>query len=511
MKSFRILLVLAATLIAGCGSGSIQSPDFTSELISLSLSANDADTLPPDPATPAGPRRAPIGRPVTLIVTGGYSTPPGSDDAVENQVLSDARFTVTPANLAVVENGVLRGTAMGTVTVVASKGGFDSAPLSLSIVAAVLDSVAIAPATATISVNETASFAATGTFTDDSERPLVVSWSVAPNDRVTVSPAIGQQTVATPQADAGGTTATLTATATSEDGSVLTATAAITVNTEFLVGLTGIVPTAQTVAPGATAEFTARGSFSDNTNTRIGDVPDALVVWTSADPTVATIGADTGIATGVLGGRQTTVRATLKPSVTTAPGAQRTATGTITVSDARCTTPLVAAEGATTTVDVSGVCLLCAVTNPENVIDGSADSAATIRVPVGLANGSAALLVDAEDNPPTTLPAGPRAGFVVAAPPGLLSLELLSALTVGTRLDGQPVEDAGATSVNPLRVSLLGVIGGQDAALLSFPTTMPYDGLSLTFTAGVATLLPTINVFQACATAVDTGAPPPAP
>lgn len=509
MKSFRNLLVLAVALIAGCGDGGIQSPDFTGELATLTLSANDADTLPPDPANPLGPRRAPIGRPVPLIVTGGFTTPPGSDPAIRNSVVDNANFTVTPANLAVVENGVLRGTAMGTVTVTASKSGIESAPLSLSIVAAVLDTVSVAPATATISVNETASFEATGTFTDASTRPIVVNWSVAPLGQVSVSPTIGQQTTATPAADAGGTTTTLTATATSEDGSEVSGTATINVNTEFLVGLVGVVPTAQTVAPGASAEFTARGTFSDNTTERVGDVPDALLNWTSDRPEVATIGRDTGIATGVAPGEQTTVRATLKPSVTTAPGATRTASGTITVSDARCTTPLLAAEGATATQDVSGACLLCTITNPENVIDGDIDTSATIIVPVGLANGTASLLVDAEDVPPTTFPAGQRVGFVVAAPRGLLSLELLSALSVGTRLDGAEVEEAGATTVIPLRVSLLGLLGGQDAALLSFATTMPYDGVSLTFSAGVASLLPRINVFQACATAVDTT--PPAP
>ncbi|MGQ0618524.1 MAG: Ig-like domain-containing protein [Panacagrimonas sp.] len=510
MKSFRYLLVLVVALIAGCGDGGIQSPDFTGELVSLTLSANDADTFPPDPSNPLGPRRVPIGRLVPLIAMAGFTTPPGSDPAIETRVVEDASFTVTPANLAVVEGGVLRGTAMGTVSVTASKGGIESAPLSFSVVAAVLDTLSIAPASVDISINETASFAATGTFTDASTRPIVVTWTVAPPGQVSVSPGIGQQTTATPAVDAGGTTTTLTATATSEDGNEITGTATININNEFLVGLVGVVPTAQTVAPGASAEFTARGTFSDNTTERVGDVPDSLVNWTSADPAVATIGIDTGIATGVTPGQQTTVTATLKPAVTTAPGAMRTATGTITVSDARCTTPLLASEGATAAAQITGVCLLCNVMNADDAIDGDIDTSATINVPVGLANGAASLLVDAEDAPPTTFPAGQRVGFVVAAPPGLLSLELLASLSVGTRLDGEAVEDAGATSVIPLRVSLLGLLGGQDAALISFATTIPYDGLSVTFTAGVASLLPSINVFQACATAVDT-TPPPAP
>lgn len=505
MKSLRIMLALAVTFLAACGDGEIQSPNFTSVLATLTVTANDADTLAPDPGNPTGPRRSPIGRPVPLIVTGGFSNPPGSDQELNLQAVSDASFTVTPSTLALVENGALRGTGMGTVSVVATRDGISSEPFSLQIVAAVLDSIAVEPATVNISINETADFAATGTFTDGSARPVVVNWATTPPAQISVAPMVGQQTTATPAIDSSGTTTTLTASATSEDGREVSGSATISVNNEVLVELTGVVPSAQTVAPGASAEFTAQGSFSDGTDTRVGDVSDDLVLWSSLNPAVATIEEDTGVATGVAGGQQTTVTATLKDSVITEPGAQRSASGTITVSDARCTTPLVEAEGATATVDTAGLCLLCQIEDPGNVIDGDLNTAATISVPIGLLDGSATLFVDADPDA-ENFPAGPRAGFVVAAPAGLLSLELLSEIQVGTRLDGVAAEAAGASTTNPLAISLLGVIGGQDAALLSFPTTLPYDGLSLTFLAGVATVLPTVNVFQACATAVDTDA-----
>lgn len=505
MKSLRIVLALAVTLLAGCGDGEIQSPNFTSVLATLAVTANDADTLAPDPGNPTGPRRSPVGRPVPLIVTGGFSNPPGSAEDLSLQPVINASFTITPSTLAVVENGALRGTGMGTVSVVATRDGIESEPFTLQIVAAVLDSLAVEPATANISINETADFAATGTFTDGSARPIVVSWATTPPGQISVAPMVGQQTTATPEITASGSTTTLTASATSEDGSEISGNATITVNNEVLVELTGVVPSALTVAPGASAEFTAQGSFSDGTDTRIGDVSDDLVLWSSVNPAIATIEEDTGVATGVAGGQQTTVTATLKDSVITEPGAQRSASGTITVSDARCTTPLVSAEGATATVDTAGLCLLCSIDDPDNVIDGDINTAATISVPIGLLDGSATLFVDADPDA-VDFPAGPRVGFVVAAPAGLLSLELLSELRVGTRLDGVPAEAAGASTTNPLAISLLGVIGGQDAALLSFPTTLPYDGLSLSFLAGVATVLPTVNVFQACATAVDTDA-----
>ena len=181
----------------------------------------------------------------------------------------------------------------------------------------------------------------------------------------------------------------------------------------------------------------------------------------------------------------------------------RNASTELFVTDARCTGPLLSAQGATTSTSVDPLCIGCSISNQGNVIDGNMNSFASISSLLGLLTGSATLNVDAAPTA-TDFAAGQRAGFVVAQPAGLLSVELLSALSVSTRNNGAVVEAAGAQASSPLTITALGTIGGQSASLISFVTSQPYDGLALTFNSGVASVLPTINAFQACAVAVDT-------
>jgi hypothetical protein len=99
---------------------------------------------------------------------------------------------------------------------------------------------------------------------------------------------------------------------------------------------------------------------------------------------------------------------------------------------------------------------------------------------------------------------------VIAQPAGLLlSAEVLSTLTVSTiDTSGNVLQSGGAVPqpsdpipILPATVTLLGTIGGQDAALISFEPTGVFNGIALTFNAGVASVLPSINVFQGCAVA----------
>lgn len=510
MKMLRAGLSALVLGLVGCGDGGVQSPDFTPVLAALTLSSDPTATQPDptDPAPTPGDTRQllPLGRAVELTTLGLFTTPPGSDPALLSRP-SAASFTVEPASAGTVVDGMLVGMNIGNLSVTAARSGVTSNTLRFRVTEAVLDSIAITPASATISINETQMFTAAGTFSDGMQRPLVVAWSISDPSIATVNPPTGQRTTVTPAQSALGSQTQVVATATSGDGRVVSGMATLIVSDEFLVGLTGLRPAAATVAPNATVEFVAEGTFSNGTSSRSGDVGDGLLLWASADPAIATIDAN-GVATGLTAGQQTTVSATIRPAVTTPGGSLRSVSGTLTVSDARCTGPLLAAEGATTSVDVGALCVLCSANNADNVIDGAIDTFGTLNVTLGLLTlGTVTLNVDAAPAAAPFAP-GPRAGFVVALPPGLLATaELVSSLTVGTRLDGVAAEAAGANTLTPLRLTLLGVVGGQDAALVSFPTTQPYDGIALTFNSGVASLLPSINVFQACATAVDTTTP----
>tara|TARA_R110000850_G_scaffold154656_10_gene278467 strand:+ start:78406 stop:79944 length:1539 start_codon:yes stop_codon:yes gene_type:complete len=501
-------LLLGALGLIGCGDGGLQSPDFTPVLTGVSLGSDGAV----DPSAPAGTdqRVLAAGQSASLVALGTFTTPPGFTDAsgapasTQDKLLGDAGFSLTPDGIATVSNGQITGnTVGGIVTVTAVKDGISSNPISFRVAPPVLVSLDVTPDTITISPLETATFSATGTFSDGTVAPVVVDWTVAPGGVVTLSNSNAQNTVATPATGSNGLSATVTGTINNAQGTAITDSATIDISDEIITALTDLRPTNPTVAPGASIEFTAIGTFTDGTNTRTGDLPDSVVDWSSSVTTVAPIDAD-GIATGQApGGQSTTITATLKPSVVTPASNSRNASTELFVTDARCTGPLLSAQGATTSTSVDPLCIGCSISNQGNVIDGNMNSFASISSLLGLLTGSATLNVDAAPTA-TDFAAGQRAGFVVAQPAGLLSVELLSALSVSTRNNGAVVEAAGAQASSPLTITALGTIGGQSASLISFVTSQPYDGLALTFNSGVASVLPTINAFQACAVAVDT-------
>lgn len=78
-----------------------------------------------------------------------------------------------------------------------------------------------------------------------------------------------------------------------------------------------ITPLTQTIAHGSTFQFTATGTFSDNTTRDIT----AAVTWTSSNPAAATIAnspGSAGLATGVGAVQSTNISATLGTVVATA-------------------------------------------------------------------------------------------------------------------------------------------------------------------------------------------------
>ncbi len=527
MKILRTLalLVIGSAGLAGCGNGEVQSPDFTSELRSLALTTTAADDSSSADTTqyfiPLG-----VDSDVNqLLATGLCNTPPGThaDDAdavgADGELLRDCGPRDTDFNIvgssggtAHVLNGHLVGDTIGLVTVTATENDVVSNSLKFRIGGAIITAVQVTPENPPpISVNETITFTATGTYSDGTSSPVQVVWTATdgngnplPAGVVTFNPGPGNTTTVTPQPGSQGQVVIITGTLTSDDGNGGTTTqsdsSTVTISNEILTSLLRIQPSNPTVAPGASVTFTAIGQYSGGATVREGAIPAAQVAWSSSNTAAATIVSTTGVATGVPpGGSSTTITATLIDTSSIPSGNPTTATTTLTVTDAQCTAPLLLVQGATTSATTSGLCVGCSVSNPDGAIDGDAASFATVSAPVGLLAGTVALNVDAATATPD-IAAGSRAGFVVAKPAGLLTAELLSSLSISTRSNGTLVESAGpgGTLSTPLSVTLLGAIGGQDAALLSFVSTQPFDGVSVTFNTGVASVLPTVNVFQAC-------------
>ena len=516
MKILRTLALLAvgAVGLTGCGDGGVQSPDFTAELLGLSLSTSDPDATEVAVGVGETPQyTVPAGKRVTLEVTGSFTTPPGSDDEAEERATS-ADFIVSPADAGSVEEGEFRASRTGQVTVTAERGGHESNPIIFNVTAAVIDTIDIEPATASIPVGASREFNAVGVYSDDERRPVLVNWTIDDATVATLTNATNSSTVTATAAPGAsiGDTAVLTATRPAAgDVPALTDTANITIDDRTVVGLADASAECAppTIGIGFTSQCTVDVEYSDGTTEPAG----TLVTWATNGPGDAFVDVEsaTGEVTGVAPGTAT-ITATL-----TGAGTPNTASTTVTVlssANARCQQPLVAPNALASGTN-SVLCIGCNVANPGNAIDDDADTFASINTVLGLLGATATLSVNSLPDTTLVTPSG-SVGFVIAQPPGLLlSAEVLSTLTVSTiAADGTVIQSGGAQPqpadplpILPATVTLLGTIGGQDAALISFQPTQQFNGLALTFNAGVASVLPSINVFQACAVAVPETAP----
>jgi hypothetical protein len=161
-----------------------------------------------------------------------------------------------------------------------------------------LVSIAVTPATATIGVNATQQFTATGTFSDNSTKDVTAqsTWTSSDPATATIGASTGLATGV-----AGGGPVTITAT----DGTVK-GTAQLTVSSGPTLKSIAVTPSTANIAVNGMQPFTATGTVSDNSTKDVT----TQSVWKSSNTEVATVGAGTGIATGVGVGGPVTITAT---------------------------------------------------------------------------------------------------------------------------------------------------------------------------------------------------------
>ena len=154
--------------------------------------------------------------------------------------------------------------------------------------AATLQSIAVTPTTPSIAAGATQQFTAIGTYSDNSTKNITtsVTWKSSNTAFATIGAATGLATGV-----AAGTTQ-ITAT----QGSILSPNDPLTV-TAVTVTLQSIAvtPASPSIGIGNTVQFTATGTYSDNSTKNIT----SSVTWASSNPLFATIGTATGLATGI--------------------------------------------------------------------------------------------------------------------------------------------------------------------------------------------------------------------
>jgi uncharacterized protein YjdB len=248
-----------------------------------------------------------VGQSAQLSVSGTYGN---ASHASTKAVTAGVSWTSnTPSVATVSPSGMVTAVGAGSATIVASAIGFNG-PLSSSATITVtaaggsggtasgsVASIAIIPGNQSVAPTQTTQFIAIGTTSSGATEDLTgqVTWSSSAKQIATVGATTGLATAVTPG------TVTITAIYSGSGGASVTGTATFTVtgtaSQEAFTQLT-ITPGAQSLsASGQTGQFIAVATNGSGLQEIV--TTSQNLTWTSSMPSVATIGANTGLATGV--------------------------------------------------------------------------------------------------------------------------------------------------------------------------------------------------------------------
>lgn len=269
--------------VVGAGNGLAQSQAVgqaviiaTSGAISgnttLTVGAKVLDSIsvtPPAPSLDAG-------RTQQFTATGTYS------DASTANITLTSTWTSSNGTVATVgaNTGLATSHAAGT-TIIAATSGAISGNTTLTVGPKALDSITVTPPNPAVDAGRTRQFEATGTYSDASTANLTASVAWASDNTTVVT--IDAAGLATSHV-AGN--ANITATSGAISGNTT-----ITVGPKVLDFIT-VTPVDPSIALGNDQQFTATGTYSDASTANIT----LTATWTSDNTTVATVGANTGLA-----------------------------------------------------------------------------------------------------------------------------------------------------------------------------------------------------------------------
>lgn len=230
-----------------------------------------------DPTTPS------IAKGLTrqLSVNGRYS------NNLTQPITSMVAWSSSATAVATVSNaGLLTAVAPGTSTITATAGGFTST-LALTVSDAQITSIVVTPAAPSLGVGRTLQLVATGHFTDGTTEPVTAdaTWTSATAASATVSNAAGSQGLVSAIA-LGSSVISATI------GSV-TGTVTVTITAAELASI-AVTPATPTLAKGLTQQFTATGTYTDNSS----HVLESGVTWATDDAGVVDVD-DAGVARAV--------------------------------------------------------------------------------------------------------------------------------------------------------------------------------------------------------------------
>jgi uncharacterized protein YjdB len=224
-----------------------------------------------------------IGKTLQYAVIGSFD-----DKSTRDITAASAFAAATPATATIDASGLATAKVQGTTGITATSGGL-SASASLTVLPANVVSLALTPATTTLQPGASRQLAATATYSDGTVADVTANslYTSAHTEFVTISNRALITGVATG-------TSVLTASFSGQTATAQANTAALTVSS------IAVSPATAAVAVGATQQFIAVATYSDNSTAIIT----SSAAWTSSNTAVATV-LNTGVATGVTAGTAT--------------------------------------------------------------------------------------------------------------------------------------------------------------------------------------------------------------
>ncbi len=203
----------------------------------------------------------------------GTFTDGSTQDVTMRAVWSSLDTNVATISNVTGQEGLASGLLQGTTTITATSGAI-AGSATLTVTAATLVSIAMTPANPMVPAGTTQQFTATGTFTDGTSQNLTSSSSWA-SDTTSVASISNSGLASAVSMGAANISASVGG---------ITGSTLLTVTGVALVSI-AVSPANASIAAGTTQQFTAIGTFSDQSAQDLTSV----VAWTSSVQSVATI------------------------------------------------------------------------------------------------------------------------------------------------------------------------------------------------------------------------------
>jgi trimeric autotransporter adhesin len=274
---------LATSLTAGSTTITAIMGSVTSNPVMLTVTSA---TLVSIAVTPAASTIA-LGTGQLFTATGTY-TDHSTQDLTTSATWVSLNGSVVSISNASGSNGWASSVATGSTTITAASGAVTSSPATLTVTAAALVSITVTPAAPSIAAGTSQQFMATGSYADNSTEDLTtqVTWASDNPNAATIS----NQGLASSAAQGSADISAMM-------GSVNSAPVTLTVTAAALVSI-AITPAMQSIEQGTNQQFTAIGTFSDDSTQNLT----TSVTWVSSSTAVASIsnaGGSNGLGTSL--------------------------------------------------------------------------------------------------------------------------------------------------------------------------------------------------------------------